>query len=123
MVVSNTCDLQPEQARFILVVPVVDLKDYRENSELEAEALENHIRALTENKISQLMFLPEGGRLHSCFVDFGNICSVSSRHFHSENRPIRFTKLESLSQCGHYFLLIKFAYHLSRPEAPEATRE
>jgi hypothetical protein len=119
MVLSNTCDAQPEQGEFVLVAPVIDLLGYRKNCELEGADLENHLQALTGNKISQLMFLPQGNGIGDCFVDFGNICSVSVRYFHSERGQKR---LVSLSQCGHYFLLMKLAYHLSRPEARDAKR-
>jgi hypothetical protein len=119
MLVSNTCDAQPGQGEFVLVAPVIDLEDYREHNELQGEALENHIRALTENKISQLMYLPETQQTRGAFVDFGNITSASLRFFHSQRGPIR---LASLSQCGHYFLLIKLAYHLCRPEPPNNGR-
>ena len=120
MVVSNTCDAQPHRGDFILVAPVIDLQDYRENSDLKGEDLENHLRTLTENKISQLMFLPEGQGIRGCFVDFANVCSVSLRYFHSDRGQKRRV---SLSQCGHYFLLIKLTYHFSRPEAPDAKRQ
>jgi hypothetical protein len=120
MVVSNTCDVQPDRGLFVAVAPVVDLEDYKAQSELKGDDLENHIRALTDNKLSQLMFLPETQNFPRSFVDFGKVCSVSLRYFHAaiaaRGRTI------SLSQYGHYLLLIKLAYHLSRPEASDAKR-
>jgi hypothetical protein len=120
MVVSNTCDVQPGQGETLLVAPIVDLEDYRQNSELDKEALENHIRALIENKISQLMFLPEGPGLRRSFVDFGKICSISLSYFHADHVQKR---LISLSQPGHYLLLVKLAHHFCRPEARDANRK
>jgi hypothetical protein len=120
MVVSNTCDAQSGQGEFLLVAPVIDLEDYRRQSQLKGEDLENHIRALMENKISQLMFLPDGQGIGRSFVDFGNICSVSLNFFHSGRGQKR---LVSLSQCGHYFLLMKIAYHFCRPETSDAKRQ
>jgi hypothetical protein len=119
MVISNTCDVQPGQGETLLVAPIFDLEDYREHSELKEEALENHIRALTENKISQLMFLPEGPGLRRSFVDFGKICSISLSFFHADRGQKR---LISLSQPGHYFLLVKLAHHFCRPEARDSSR-
>lgn len=119
MMISNTCDAQPGQGEFVLVAPLIDLEDYREHNELQGEALESHVRALTENKISQLMYLPETEGTRAAFVDFGNITSASLRFVHSEQGP---TRLASLSQRGHYFLLMKLAYHLCRPEAPDSGR-
>ena len=120
MVVSNTCDAQPNQGDFVLLAPVIDLENYREISNLRGEDLENHVGALTDNRISQLMFLPETQDIRPSFVDFGNICTVSLRHFHYDRGQKR---LLSLSQCGHYFMLIKLAYHLSRPEPSDAKRQ
>jgi len=120
MVVSNTCDAQPGQGDFVLVAPVIDLEDYRLHNELKGEDLENHVRALVENKISQLMFLPNTNGFGRSFVDFGNICSISLRFFHSDRGQKR---LLSLSQCGHYFLLMKLAYHFCRLEASDAKRQ
>jgi hypothetical protein len=119
MMVSNTCDAQTDQEDFILVAPVIDLEDYRQNSSLEGADLDNHIRALVENKISKLMFLPDTKGVGPGFVDFGRICSVSPRFFHVDRGQKR---LLSLSQCGHYFLLMKLAYHFCRPEASDAKR-
>jgi hypothetical protein len=119
MVISNTCDAQPGMADFMLVAPVISLADYRENSALEGENLKNHISALRDNRISQLIFLPPRGGLADSFADLGNICPISSTYFHSKHAQAR---LVSLSQYGHYLLLIKLAYHLTRPEPSDAKR-
>jgi hypothetical protein len=119
MVISTTCDAQPNQGEFILFAPVIDLEDYRQNSELKGEALINHIQALTENKISGLMFLPDAPGIRSSFVDFGKVCPISTALFHSYRGR---KQLLSLSQCGHYFLLVKLAYHFCRPDAPDVRR-
>ena len=120
MVISCTCDTQPGQGEFVLVAPVFDLDDYRSKSELKGRDLDNHIRALTENKISNLLFLPEGASIRRCFADFGQISTVSISYFHS-NRGQR--RLVSLSLYGHYFLLMKLAHHFTRREPPDVTRK
>lgn len=84
MVISNTCDAQPDRSDFVLLAPVIDLEDYREHNGLQGEALENHIRDLTENKISQLMYIPESHWARGSFVDFGSITSASLRFFYSQ---------------------------------------
>ena len=119
MVISNTCDAQADQGEFVVVAPVIDLKAYQENSELRGEELANHLRALTENKISNLMFLPAGQGTSDSFVDFSSLCSVSSTYFHKACGQKR---VVSLSLVGHYFLLIKLAYHFTRPESADAVR-
>lgn len=119
MVISNTCDIQIDQSAFVVVAAVIALDDYRKQSELKGEELENHIRAVVDNKLSQIMFLPETQGFGSALVDFGNVCSISTQHFHATARE---KKIVSLSQYGHYFLLVKLSYHLTRPEAADAKR-
>jgi len=65
------------------------------------------------------MYLPGGQNIPDSFVDFGHLCSLSSDYFHRECYRRR---LVSLSWYGHYFLLVKLAYHFTRPEAAEAKR-
>lgn len=120
MVISNTCDAQLNQGEFLLIAPVFNLEDYRKNSNLRGEDLDNHIRALMDNKISQLMFLPESDGVRGCFVDFARTCPVSLEFFHSDK--VQKKRVLSLSQYGHYFLLVKLAYHFTRPEAPDSKR-
>jgi hypothetical protein len=120
MVISCTCDVQPDRGDIALVAPVLDLEDYRNNSELEGQALEDHIKALTENKISDFFFLPPGlGLTAPSFVDFGSITSVSVEYLHSDDRKNRLT---SLSLLGHYFFVVKLAYHFTRPEGADSMR-
>jgi hypothetical protein len=120
MVVSNTCDTQPNQGEFVVLAPLIDLETYRQSSELEGEELANHVRAVTENKISNLMFLPRSETTLDSLVDFGNLCSVSGAYFHQKKGKNR---IVSLSLVGHYFMLVKLAYHFTRPEAADALRD
>jgi hypothetical protein len=119
MIISSTCDVQPGQANTALIAPVLDLAHYRENSELTGSDLENHLAALVDNKISNLVFLPAAPGFRPSLVDLANITSVSIDYLYSRNDLERAI---SLSQCGHYFLLVKLAYHLTRPEGTDARR-
>jgi hypothetical protein len=119
MVISCTCDVQPGQGDVALVAPVLDLEKYRSDSELTGDELENHIRALKENKISDLFFLPAGLGLQPGFVDFGKITSISIDYLSAEEHGKRLT---SLSLVGHYFFLVKLAYHFTRPETADSVR-
>jgi hypothetical protein len=119
MIISCTCDVQAGQEDAALIAPVHDLEDYRKNSELAGRDLENHLRALMDNKISSLIFLPAGHGLQSSFVDLGKISTISLEYLHSKEGLVRWV---SLSQCGHYFFLVKLAYHFTRPEGTDAAR-
>lgn len=119
MVISCTCDVQPKQGEFALLAPVIDLEFYKNNSELQGEALDSHIRDVIANKIANLFFLPAGQKLKASIIDFQQLTSVSVEFLHS--KPLN-TRLTSLSQTGHYLLLVKLAHHLARPDAVDANR-
>jgi hypothetical protein len=119
MVISNTCDVQPGQSESILVAPLVDLKDYSAHATLTGAEWDSHLSALKRNEISQLMFLPKALGINDCFVDFSRTSSVPLHYFDSSTAKKRF---QSLSQCGHYVMMVKVAHHFTRPEPPDAPR-
>ena len=119
MVLSCTCDVQLGQGETLLVAPVINLQDYISHSELEGRQLDDHIESVTHNKLSAIMFLPKGAAIERSLVDFGKTSPISVEYFHLDRGQKR---LASLSQYGHYFLLVKLAYHFCRPDAPDAKR-
>ena len=119
MVISCTCDIQPQQGRFALLAPAIDLEFYRKNIEFEGEALENHVRDVMANKIANLFFLPAGQKLKAgVVIDFQQLTAVSVEFLDKRLKK----RLTSLSQTGHYLLLVKLAHHLARPDASDAKR-
>lgn len=119
MIISCTCDVQPKQGKFALLAPVIDLDFYTGNSELQGEALKHHMRDLMANKIANLFFLPAGHKLKASVIDFQQLTSVSLEFLQNHGPKARLT---SLSQTGHYLLLVKLAHHLTRPDAADAQR-
>lgn len=118
MVISCTCDVQPKQGKFALLAPAIDLDFYRANSELEGEALESHMTMLLANKIANLFFLPAGQKLKASVIDFEQLTAVSAELLQKSVER----RLSSLSQTGHYLLLVKLTHHLTRPDAKDAKR-
>jgi hypothetical protein len=119
MVISCTCDVQPKQGEFALLAPAIDLDFYRANSELEGDALDSHMNMLMANKIANLFFLPAGQKLKASVIDFQQLTSVSVDLLHKSVEK----RLTSLSQTGHYLLLVKLTHHLTRPDAADAKRQ
>lgn len=119
MVISCTCDVQPMQGEFALLAPVIDIEFYRVNSELQGEALTSHMKDLMDNKIANLFFLPAGQSLKAYVVDFQQLTTISVGFLQTERFK---TRLTSLSQTGHYLLLVKLTHHLTRPDAVGAQR-
>jgi hypothetical protein len=64
-------------------------------------------------------FLPAGQKLKASVVDFQQLTSVSVEFLQNTELKARLT---SLSQTGHYLLLVKLAHHLTRPDAADARR-
>jgi hypothetical protein len=123
LVMSHTCDCQPGQSEYILIAPVFSLQERIDSSELERDRLDNHLRDLRANRLAELFFIPGRDGLPDSFVDFSQICPVASTYFHSPPLALRGNRLASLSQKGHYFLLMKIAYHLCRPDPKDSARE
>lgn len=88
------------------------------NSELQGEALDNHMRALMTNKIANLFFLPAGQRLKASVIDFQQLTAVSLDSLQKSLKK----RLTSLSQASHYLFLMKLTHHLTRPDAKDAAR-
>lgn len=121
IVMSHTCDAQPHQSEFVLLAPVFSLKERSDTSELGAEALENHLRDLRANRLTGFMFLPKIGTLPDSYADFSQVAAIASKHFHSCN--VCNHRVAGLSQKGHYFLLMKVAFHFCRSDPPDSKRE
>lgn len=118
MVISCTCDVQPKQGEFALLAPVIDLDSYRALSEFQGEALENHLSAVMANRIANLFFLPAGQKLKASVIDFQQLTAVSVDLLQRSLEK----RLTSLSQTGHYLLIVKLTHHLTRPDARDAKR-
>lgn len=117
MIISCSCDVQPKQGKFALLAPVIDLEFYKQHSELQGDALDSHIRFVMDNKIANLFYLPAGQKLKASVIDFEQISPISVEFLQGIK-----DRLTSLSQTGHYLLLVKLAHHFCRPDASDAKR-
>jgi len=119
MVISCTCDAQPGRDDTLLIAAVYDFDDYRTHHTLTGADLDNHLRSLQRNEIANLFYLPAGQNLKPSVVDFQLMSPISVSYLY----PDRFrNRLTSLSQVGHYFLLMKLAHLMTRPEPRDARR-
>jgi len=120
MVISNTCDISPENERKIepkiLYCPIIRISkletSLRKNN-LQEEKITQYIKEIREQKISSIFFLPKGGHLpEDCIVLFDGInnCKISSL----KNDEIPKRRLFSLSNYGFYVLLFKLSIHFTR---------
>ncbi len=123
VIVSHTCDAQPRRHGSILIAPVFSLKERLQGTSLTGEALSNHLTDLRRNRLYSEMYLPEQDKIPESFVDFSLITPVSSQFFHSAKFDAAGRRVASLSQKGHYFFLMKLAYHFCRAEPTDAKRD
>lgn len=119
LVLSNTCDIdQSNQRSFdtrILYSPIIELKTYENmlsSGGLASEKIKVHIQNIRDQKISQILFLPQNNRIRDSIVFFDRICNISNDQIDREN--LFSIRLFTLSDFGFYMLLIKMSIHFSR---------
>lgn len=122
LVVSQTCDCQPSQGEFILIAPVFPLQEMREQGGLSPQTLDNFVRDLRGNRLKDQIFLPAIAGLPDSWVDFSQICPISSQYFHSKQLVTGRKRLASLSQKGHYFFLMRLSFYLCHPDPADSKR-
>ncbi|MHB8485488.1 MAG: hypothetical protein ACYDCM_07140 [Candidatus Acidiferrales bacterium] len=122
VVMSHTCDAQPAQCDYVLVAPIFSFRELRETGEMAPQRLEDHLRDLRANRLTGRMFLPEVGNLPDSFIDFSQVSTIANEHFQSPEVDVRRQRIASLSQKGHYFFLMKLAFHFCRADPVDSTR-
>jgi hypothetical protein len=122
VILSNTCDIEPGNKRpfpsQICYAPIFRLEKYINNlkqSDFYAnrESLNQHVKQLKQQHITQILYLPAGCGLEYegiVFLDRINNCRNSS----ISRNTLKQNRLFSLSNYGHYLLLLKLSIHFSR---------
>lgn len=127
MLLSHTCDVQPDRQASILVATVIDASEYKNEYEKErgsdSTRWQDFLTSVKKGLVTRLFYLPEAkGIIEESMVDFCKICSVSSRLINNifEGSPTR--RSFTLSQYGYYLFLLKLCHYLARYEGPEVER-
>jgi hypothetical protein len=125
IVFSNTCDVNPANARFfdsrIVYSPIFQLEKYKKmlidefvtTHKHTIDAINNHIEAVKKQLVTQILFLPKGGRLQNdsiVFLDRVNNYPLGKVHVEDVKRK----KIFVLSNYGLYIFLIKLSIHFTR---------
>jgi hypothetical protein len=124
LILNNTCDLQPNRAKFVTVAPVFDFGDFleyeiRKHGEARAG---NYLKDVMANKVFEILWLPPFGAFsRGALVFLDQVGAVASPLYESAVATNR--RMASFSQNGFYFLLIKVTKHLARPESDEVIRQ
>ncbi len=123
IVISNSCDIDPENVRFfrskVVYAPVLKLERYKKMllgegfSENEIDA---HLKSIRKQQVTQIFFLPaQGGLDQDAFVLLDRLISCDSDFIERNTLPD--SRLFSLSDYGHYLFLVKISMHFCRLNA------
>lgn len=120
LLLSNTCDMDISNQRVntcrIMYTPILKIDKYIESlkkREIPEERINNHIRDLKEQTISQAMYLPSSHILgYDGVVFFDRVISIQLTEDIVKNF-VRDRKIV-LSNYGFYLLLLKLSYHFTR---------
>ncbi len=118
MVLSNTCDIAPENERLIgprlIYCPIISLPKWEES--LRSQDLippAEHLADIRAQKVSTMFYLPKNNALGEeaiALLDRINNCDLQKLN-HDE---LTGTRLFTLSDYGFYMFLFKLSIHLTR---------
>lgn len=118
-VISNTCDISPQNARQIparvCISPIIKLTKlvnlFRDNNVAE-QTIEQKLREIRAQEITNIFYLPKGGNLaDECVVFLDNVQSPLASAFNKGDSKRR---LYTLSQAGFWLFLLKLSIHFCR---------
>lgn len=120
VLLSNTCDMDTDNKRYfqsqIVYSPLISVNKYK-NALLEKgqkkEVIENHIKTIKEQKVTQIFYLPKGSYSDSdSFIFLDRISHTPASSIKKDR--ITGIKLFSLSQTAFYIFLFKLSIHFTR---------
>lgn len=119
LVLSNTCDISPENRRmfpatacYVPILKLASIEKLWKDKGFEEERISSTVEAIRKQRITSIFFLPKGSGLENESVLFlDRIVSVNATALPADLKSCR---LFSLSQYGHYMLLVKLSIHFSR---------
>jgi hypothetical protein len=120
MILSNTCDIDPSNARFfppaICYAPIISIERYKhllQEEGIDEMRIMGHVESIKRQKLTGMFFLPKGARLETdCVVFLDKICHYASDLLDRQTIPTR--KLFVLSDYGFYLFLLKLSIHFTR---------
>ncbi len=120
LILSNTCDTDPSNFRFfpsfLVYCPLIKLSKYTallEKNNVSKDKIDNHIKDIKNQKITQIMFFPKSRYLEEDYISFFERINHISSQFVSRD-SIESRRIFSLSNFGFYLLLIKLSMHFTR---------
>lgn len=116
---SNTCDINPANKRFfrssLSYAPIFALDRYLDalRAEYSSERVDSHEQDIREQGITQIFFLPQGGKLQrDSLVFLDRTMSASSATIDPQQIP--HIRLFTLSDFGAWLFALKLSIHFCR---------
>lgn len=117
MIISNSCDIAPENRRdlgvSVLVAPIMQLSKYEEllrRTGTPQVSITSKLAGIRQQEVTSLFYLPSGEHLHAeSIVLFDAIQAVRSEFLDLPN-----ARIHTLSQAAFYLLLVKLSIHFCR---------
>lgn len=119
ILLSNTCDMSTENKRMnpcrIMYAPILNFDKYAEylRKSFSEERVSNHLKDVKAQQISQIFYLPKGGKMdYDGIVFFDRAISIPLTE--SSVKTMCDDKLFTLSNFGLYLFLFKLSVHFTR---------
>ncbi len=121
VLLSNTCDMDPSNRRLfdssLTYAPIFSLQRYLEALRREFpnddDRVINHENSIRQQLITQIFFLPQGGKLQDDSIIFlDRIVSASSKTINRDQ--IAQSRIFTLSDFGAWLLALKLSIHFCR---------
>ena len=119
LILSNSCDINPANDRLfdatLCYAPIFSFPAYLESlrKKFGNERVDPHEQAIRRQLVTQIFFLPQGGKLNSDSIVFlDRIISVTNDTVEREALSDR--RLFTLSDFGAWLLTLKLSIHLCR---------
>lgn len=125
MILSNTCDIDQFNKRFMplrmVYTPIFNLEKYEqslikshvETGKRSIQAINSHISDIRKQYISHIFYLPKGGNLENdSMIFFDRINNYPSDSITGQELPAR--RIFTLSDYGFYLFLFKLSVHFTR---------
>lgn len=119
LLLSNSCDIAPENKRdlptklsFASMVKLDRYQEFLTRGGLDSERIKAKVKAIKEQRITSLVYLPKGSTLDEDYVALlDDIHTVPYQAFQSRNEK---KKLFTLSNVGFYLFVLKLSVHFCR---------
>ena len=121
LILSNTCDIHPENKRLISVrivyAPIISYDSYKKMLLVKAKTrikkIYDHLDAIKKQYVSNIFYLPEGkGLKYNAIVFFDRLNNCPAKTISKE--MIENQRLFTFSNYGFYLFLIKISIHFTR---------